>query len=61
VAAALIVAHQHGSDLEIAFAPAGAAAAGEAGGRIPIGSRLGRRRSRPATRVRSQWCSPKCH
>src|SRR5580700_6228521 len=30
VAAALIVAHQHRSDLEIAFAPAGAVAAGEA-------------------------------
>src|ERR1700693_4665542 len=30
VAAALIVAHQHGSDLEVAFAPAGAVAAGEA-------------------------------
>src|ERR1700726_3599293 len=29
-AAALIVAHQHGSDLEVAFAPAGAVAAGEA-------------------------------
>src|SRR6266566_8279859 len=30
VAAALIVAHQHGSDLEVAFAPADAAAAGAA-------------------------------
>src|SRR6202045_430482 len=30
VAAALIVAHQHGSDLEVAFALAGAIAAGEA-------------------------------
>jgi hypothetical protein len=30
VAAAVIVAHQHGSDLEVTFAPAGAVAAGEA-------------------------------
>ena len=45
VAAALIVAHQHRSDLEVAFAPAGAVAAGEAvqqfeGGAVERAERL---------------------
>src|SRR5580700_5308164 len=45
VAAALIIAHQHGSDLEVTFAPAGAVAAGEAvqqfeGGAVERAERL---------------------
>src|SRR5580692_8777705 len=45
VAVALILAHEHGSDLEVAFAPAGAVAAGEAvqqfeGGAVKRAERL---------------------